>query len=520
MANTPRAAPERRNSPAPWVLLGLALFLGPWAVLIVVILVRDLDFIVQTARALQYILIAAAALAIPAIGVGIVGLYHRWASPAARTDATTVSIARAAHPELPDGLSSFHYNLGRRDLVEAPAAPPPILVEAEPAAPALPVPAPGRSMLLHLREQGHICRSGNSLLVGYAADQPQYLDARHCGLVIIGGQTRKGKTTTAELLLSQAVLMNWHVFACDPYLHKPDGLLARSRPFSGRLARQSTTPEEIAETIRLVDKIGRRRLQGEPWREPVLLAIDEFSNLVIRRELPADVLDLLPAMAMAYAVAGVHILIVMHDASRSMIGEKYGATLRRAATHQIVHAMAPDAAEFLLPSSAAARQVATLPPGQALYWGEDSPMKISIPWLRGEDLAYAAEGVAERPYAPRPRPRPLPPVPAPAAAAASAPQPLAPTEPIAAAPPARPPVPPTVPLFSSVDEAIVEVLATEGGWHTADAIARAVGGNAGSLKNKLKKLADAGKVRRRGPRGGPHEFAALQPSSSSSPSRP
>ncbi|HEX9440893.1 MAG TPA: hypothetical protein VF909_14500, partial [Roseiflexaceae bacterium] len=197
----------------------------------------------------------------------------------------------------------------------------------------------------------------------------------------VGGQPRVGKTTLVTLLLAQAALLRWHIALGDPHVHKQDGLIQRCTPLSGHCFRQAATPEEIAAMIRLIDKIGRRRVQGDADRTPVLLVLDEFTNLVIRKLLPDDVLSALPAMAMEYAGVGVHGIIIGHDWNGRLLGGDLGAALRRAITHCLVCRTDAQNAEFLLPSAVLARQAASLAKGQALYSGSEAPALISIPRL-------------------------------------------------------------------------------------------------------------------------------------------
>lgn len=340
----------------------------------------------------------------------------------------------------------------------------PQLIEGELARPA-PPPAPGPT-LPQLHARGLILPG--ALLAGEGPAGPLHIDMRACGFVAVGGQSRSGKSHTVALLVAQAALQGWHIALCDPFPHKPDGLLGLCRPLSGALFRQAGAPEEIARTIQLVDRIGARRLAGEPWDRPVLLVIEEFSNIVIRGLLPAAALDLLPAMAMAYAAVGVHAVIIGHEFSRSLLGERYGATLRRACTHRITHRLAPDAAEFLLPSPAYARQVVELQPGRALLWGEDSPQLISVPKVDARDLEFAALGRPQRPYAPWP----------------------------AAAPAVAPPPPPPPP--QSLDERIVALLAAGGGPLDSNTIATQLGADLQQVRNALTRLAHGGRVSRHG----------------------
>ncbi|MFN8504462.1 hypothetical protein [Kouleothrix sp.] len=277
-----------------------------------------------------------------------------------------------------------------------------LLSISPPPAPALPAITSGSGpQLAQLQQIGHVCRSGNSLLVGYADGQPQYIELAECGFIGIGGQPRVGKSVTASLLIDQAVLSGWHVLIGDPHIQKTDGLLNRLRPLSGRLARQAVTPEEIAQMVRLADKIGKRRVAGDPDRTPVILVIDEFSNLVWRELLPDDVLAILPSMAAEYAGVGVHGVLIAHDWSKASLGGDLGAALRRAFTHRIIHRMDPGNVEFLLPrgSSAQARAVQGLDKGRALYAGPDGTVTVTVPLVGDDDAAYAAQDAPPAPHA-------------------------------------------------------------------------------------------------------------------------
>ncbi|MEN9935874.1 MAG: hypothetical protein RLZZ387_2453 [Chloroflexota bacterium] len=345
-----------------------------------------------------------------------------------------------------------------------------LLPEAAPAAPTAPILDPGRPALAQLAARGHL--APDRLLVGFdAGGEPQQIAMSGCGFVFVGGQTRSGKTTLVKLLLAQAAYHGWHVAVADPHHGKESGLLRQIQPMSGALMRQAVTPEEIGRLIQWVDKIGRRRLEGQAADHPVLLVIDEFSNLIIRGELDAPTLALLPAMAMAYAGVGVHAVIIGHDWSRAMLGGTYGATLRRAGTHRLVTRIAPDAAELLLPSPALARQAAGLAVGQALFWGDEAPVPVAVPLVGDADLEHAARGAPPRPYAPR-----------------------------AALPPPPAPLPPTTPLPEpTLAERIVSALgARAGDWTSGRQIAGDLGTDADTVYAELSRLSAAGAVRQRG----------------------
>jgi len=402
----------------------------------------------------------------------LIGLYNRWASPRA-AGADKLITLEDKRRALPSGVQSVAWHDSHKAL---PAPEQPIIETTVDDLPALPVTREGMSRLAQLRQMGHVCRSGNSMLTGYSAGQPAYIELPECGFIGIGGQPRVGKSSTSLLLIEQAILSDWHVFVGDPHIQKADGLLSRCRPFSGRLAKQAVTPDEIADLIRLVDKIGRARVNGDRDRVPVILVLDEFSNLVWRDMLPPDVLGILPSMAAEYAGVGVHGILIAHDWSKSSLGGDLGAALRRAITHRLIHRMDAGNVEFLLPkgSSAQARAVASLDVGRALYWGPEGATMVAVPWLGEDDARYAAQGRPEQPYAPR----------TPAQIQAVA---------------------PTMPLVMTVQDLIVNLLTTRP-WLSSTEIAAALNVDVRTIRTEvaaMKKQLD----RRETPKGSADRFA-------------
>lgn len=438
------------------------------------------------ADALRFVLFAAPlGLAIGAASTGIVIWYRRLGWEKSIFADKQIALKKA-EVQIAPLATSFNYHDSRQnalpDLEEE--------IEEEPP-PQLPqIPAGGGGTLAQLRQIGHVCRSGNSLLVGYSDAQPQYIELPECGFIGIGGKPRVGKSTTTLLMIEQAILSGWYVFIGDPHFQKDDGLLNRCRPFSGRLAKQATTPDEIAAMIYLADKIGRRRVQGDPDRTPVILVIDEFTNLIWRDEFPQDIYRILPSMAIEYAGVGVHGVIISHDYSRAGLGNDLGAALRRAFTHRIAHQMDAGNVEFLLPKGGAAqaRAIAGLKTGQALYHGPDGGIMITVPLLTDTDATYAAQGTPPRPYAPRPQL---------AAPPAGAP-PLPPTQRVA--PVVLRKAPPTVKI--TVPEQILDLLSDRAGqWMTASEIAAALQLDLQVARVETSALTSAGMLASRKPSG-------------------
>ncbi len=371
-------------------------------------------------------------------------------------------LARAERSAFP-ALS--HYSV--RGDAGSPALPPiegEVVASPADPAPALPAFAAGTSRLAQLQAWGHLSGDPPRLFVGYAASAPQSIPLASAGFIAVAGQPRTGKTTTVSLLLAQAALAGWHIAICDPHGHQDEGLLRRCRAISGSCIRQAIAPAEIIEAISLVDKIGRCRLAGDRADAPVLLVIDEFTKLALRRELPADTLATLVAMAVEHSKVKIHGLIIGQDWTGDLLGAQLGPPLRRAITHRVIHRIDPQNAEFLLPFPALARRAATLERGSALLWGDDPPVTVGIPLLTEDDMRYAAQGRPLRPYAPRPVQ-------------------------IAAAPPPPPP---------SLDDRIVDLLARGGGLLDGNTIATQLGADILQVRNALTRLAQTGRVARHG----------------------
>jgi hypothetical protein len=487
MASNPSAA-ERAGCAPQAALLGVGLLLGPWAIILLSVTAWDFDYIVRTARSLQTALVlgafAVVALFVGAGAVGVIGAYTRWASPKARKAATKIAIARSQWPELPEGLHSFTFPPAPRAVEPARLVePPPQMIDIVPSAAAraaLPQARPGRSMLQQLDEAGLVNRSGHQLLVGEENGRPVYIDSRKAGVVAIGGAPGTGKSSTVMNLLAQAALMQWGIVVCDPYPEKPDGVLKRCASLGRSVLKRASSPAEIDAAIRWVDGIGRRRLNGEPWRSPLILVIEEFSNLVIRRELPQETVNLLPAMGMAYRSAGIIIIPIGHIWKASLLGgQQMGAVLRQVATYTIVHRLAPDAAELLLPIGSEVNS-ATLPDGVALVTGPDGIYRVTVPWVSLDDLAYAAAAVAAQ-AAPAQSWTPPPPPPIQIAPT----EPIAPAAPAAPAAPQRPPTPLTVQLDPTLADQIVDLLALSPSGLSAEQIADRTGAPVGTVRNRL-----------------------------------
>jgi hypothetical protein len=278
----------------------------------------------------------------------------------------------------------------------------PALEQPADPAPALPAFGPNNGdgpLIAQLRRIGHIDRSGRSLLVGYAAQQPQYIEMESAGFIAVAGQARVGKTTTAELMVMQAVLMGWELIICDKHGKKETSLVNRLSPAAHAIARIAIEIDDIVSAIGYWHEIGANRLMtpGSENEHTVMLVIDEFTGLILGKQLPPSILAQLVMGAVEYPKAHVHGLIIGHQWNSRLLGDKMGSNLRKAATHRLIHRIDPQDAEFLV-NSTFARKAQTIKTGNAIYFGGDSPLaEIAIPFVGAQDWAYVAQNVSVAP---------------------------------------------------------------------------------------------------------------------------
>ena len=272
-------------------------------------------------------------------------------------------------------------------------APPPELPAERPALALL----PGECTLAALQRTGIIARSGNSLHVGNAVADgtPIYLELATWGALALGGKSRTGKTSRVTYFLAQAALNGWRMVVCDKHGGggKADALLAKVGILENSfLLPAAVSQGDINKRIQQVYQIGKRRLDNaDTSRFPILLIVDEFTNLVINDWLTDTTLDQLMSVANEHAGVNVHALIIGHDWSASCLGKERGAAFRRITTHRIAHRLDAQGAQFLLPSGMG-KMAEGLTVGQALFVDESGdPILCDCPLLHDEDLRYAAE---------------------------------------------------------------------------------------------------------------------------------
>ena len=256
---------------------------------------------------------------------------------------------------------------------------------------------PGECTLAALQRTGIIARSGNSLHVGNAVADgtPIYLELATWGALALGGKSRTGKTSRITYYLAQAALNGWRLVVCDKHGGggKADALLAKVGILENSfLLPAAVSQADINTRIRQVYTIGKRRIDNsDPSRYPVLLIVDEFTNLILNDWLTDTTLDQLMSIANEHAGVNVHAIIIGHDWSASCLGKERGAAFRRITTHRIAHRLDAAGAQFLLPSGMG-KTAEGLTVGTAIYVDDTGePILVDAPLLHEEDIRYAAE---------------------------------------------------------------------------------------------------------------------------------
>lgn len=277
----------------------------------------------------------------------------------------------------------------------------PALVSApSPAAPALP---PGGSELEMLIARGAVCRSGSQLLIGYAGEQPRYLNPDLAPVVAFAGASQSGKSSAVRFLLAQLAMMPEPVgmVLCDPHGKAADRSLAVScRALAPAwLWEPAIEPETIMASVRQFVAIGARRMDGsDPSRWPAILVIDEFTAMMDQDAQYVDVFTkLCRAISNQYAKVGLRLFVIGQSWNADLAG---GTALRSGIQASIVAACKKQQAAFLL-STDEAKLAETLRPqsGDVLlkaHWAEPIE-RVRVPWVGASHLSALAERVRPAP---------------------------------------------------------------------------------------------------------------------------
>jgi hypothetical protein len=264
------------------------------------------------------------------------------------------------------------------------------IIEAVPAAPALP------ASLADILARG--LATPERYYVGQGADgTPQQIIRKHAGFIGVGGVQGTGKTNTATLLAAQTAVHDGLIYLADPQAGDEESLTTRLEPMSGAVARVASLPDEINALIGVVDSIYQHRnANPKPEYRPVLLIIDEFMDLLIRQALTDDSIRTLQALAGVGRKKGINVVVIAQVWKLQLIGQQ-GVAIRQLVTHALLHRSQPETVKAFAIGGEYAKQIISMQPGQALFFGTGEPVVTTMPEMTHEDMQYAAQGKPARP---------------------------------------------------------------------------------------------------------------------------
>lgn len=334
-------------------------------------------------RVLPLLLVAGAGV------VGLLALYHRLAARRFVEADKLIALQRAQRQQFPDSLQTLAFHDSSRQ--ERAALPEPEYGEEEGDEPDVRA-VPTFAALLDAGKLG----KGTPLILGYdlatgAAVEGTWLDAYSSALA---GMPHSGKTTTQRSTACQLALWGARFVVADPHLEAGDDSLgATLDPLrSIYLAEPASAPSAILDAVRLVDDIGRRRVEGERDRTPVVLWVDELNGLLQDPQIGPALAALLKETARAYRKVGVFLSCVAHTWTASSTG---GSTdLRANFASRIVHRMERQQARNLVPTELAPR-AERLEVGQAILHSMRHSTIVQVPLTTAADVQRVARMLAD-----------------------------------------------------------------------------------------------------------------------------
>lgn len=265
-----------------------------------------------------------------------------------------------------------------------------------PALPMLPSGNGNETNAEMLIRTGRINRSGNSILIGFSAqDKPHYMELAETGFVSIVGYPRVGKSSTAALIASQvALIAGAELFICDKHAHRHDSLTRRLDPLGNAITARAHEIDEISALIDRWHEIGRDRLSktSNDQFPPLMLIIDEYTSMILLEELPEVQLRRMLSGSVEFPKVQTHGLYIAHQFTGRLMGGALGTALRRVTTQRIVMRCDTADAEFVIPDRKIAKIAPTLGEGRALHFGQTqtTPVEIGIPEFTARDIEYIA----------------------------------------------------------------------------------------------------------------------------------
>lgn len=293
-------------------------------------------------------------------------------------------LAQIEAQRAPDAVPTTIHYAPHYARLDAPAAP---QIEAhDEAAPVIPTFAE----LLQGESLGH----GRFLLgCDLATGQPIIGSWKELYSTALGGLSGTGKSTTARFLLSQAALNDCRFVVLDPHAGAgEDSLAATLAPLhASMLCEPASENRQILDAARHVDDMGRRRINGDSDRTPVIVCIDEATALLSRSSVGGLLGELIETIAQEYRKVGIFALC----SAQIWLAQRSGgnSALRDSFASAYVHRMKRNQARLLLPTDDA-RHVETLGTGQAVLWRTSGETQtIVIPNTTAADVETVARRI-------------------------------------------------------------------------------------------------------------------------------
>lgn len=323
-------------------------------------------------------------VAVCALGLVVVGLlllYRRWAAPVAIAAHYHVKALEAQRQAVPQSLTFSPHYAYRNDAqgLEAAANVP------------LALPSAGAPTFAELLAQGKVGK-GNPLALGTDIETGEQLTGSWLDLysTAIGGLPGTGKTTSQRFLACQTALHGANFVVVDPHAGAGEDSLAETlAPLASVfLCEPASDNRGILQAVRLVADIGRKRVQGDRNRKPLVLWIDETTALLARSSVAAPLAELMEQIAQEYRKVGVYCAASGQIWTASRIGDN--SALRDSFASVWAHRMKRSQARLLLPNGEAER-VERLQKGQALIWRTSGATNIlQVPNTTAADVINVA----------------------------------------------------------------------------------------------------------------------------------
>jgi hypothetical protein len=245
---------------------------------------------------------------------------------------------------------------------------------------------------------------GRPLILGYAGGQALTGDWKDLYSAMVLGLSGSGKSTTMRYLAASAALRGAKLAIVDYHINAGEestaASLAELRP--AFLVQPPTDFAGMLDTIRLVQSILDKRVQGDPDRSPIVFLVDEYAAIIARGD---ELGKALAVLLESILIQGRKVNVIALCATQNPKASRTGGTeVSKTFTSYYIHRTRRSYANIVVEDGDDSRLVADLEPGQALLGrtnGEN--IVVSIPntpatvMTRVSQLLLAAPPVMDLP---------------------------------------------------------------------------------------------------------------------------